>query len=322
MKKQIFIFGLIVIITTLYSCKTEEQIRQVGFYNVENLFDTIDGPNDDAEFLPNGKNNWNSIRYEEKLNHINKVFNEWSSPLIIGLCEIENENVVRDILHHSDKLKNYGVVHFESPDARGIDVALIYDSMNLKKIQSGRLRFTLPNMEAPSSRDILWAKFNNGKDTLFAMVNHWPSRRGGEKESEPNRVEAAKTARIFIDSVLNVNQNSKIIFMGDLNDYPTDAAPSMISEKLEPMITKTSGDYGGTHNYNKEWNILDHIMVSNGLFENGKIKVIQNSGKIHSYDFLLEEYKGATVPFRTYAGSKYLGGFSDHLPVSIEISFP
>jgi predicted extracellular nuclease len=155
------------------------------------------------------------------------------------------------------------------------------------------------------------------------MVNHWPSRRGGQEESEPLRLEAAKNARLFIDSVLNVNPNSKLILMGDLNDYPTDKAPMMIQEKLNPMITKESGEFGGSHNYKETWDVLDHIFVSPSLTNSKKgFKTCSSSGKIHSFPFLLSEYKGQTVPFRTYGGSTYLGGYSDHLPVSIKISLP
>jgi endonuclease/exonuclease/phosphatase family metal-dependent hydrolase len=174
-------------------------------------------------------------------------------------------------------------------------------------------------MEKPSSRDILWSKFISKKDTVFMMVNHWPSRRGGEDKSEPNRLEAAKNARIFIDSVLKVNPKAKIIFMGDLNDYPTNKAPMLIAEKLQPQIIKTSGEFGGTYFYNNSWDILDHILVSAGNFGKKCFKVIPNSGKIYSPKYLMEEYKGNIQPFRTYGGKKYLGGYSDHLPVSITV---
>ena len=298
-----------------------QEIRNIAFYNVENLFDTIDGTNDDAEFLPKSKNDWNSARYLEKIKHINQVINELQNPLLIGMCEIENAQVVRDVIKNSSKIQNYGIVHHESPDARGIDVALIYDSSTLKLIKSGYLRFTLPGQTSPSTRDIVWGKFAAKKDTIIGMVNHWPSRRGGEKESEINRLEAGKTARIFIDSLLKVNSSYKIVFMGDLNDYPEDKAPKIIAEKLHPMILPSSGEFGGSHNYNNEWDVLDHIFISSGFQGKKGIKVIKDSGKIYSFPYLLTEYKGKIVPFRTYGGTKYLGGYSDHLPVSIEVSF-
>jgi predicted extracellular nuclease len=300
-----------------------QKTRTVVFYNVENYFDTIDGTNDDAEFLPNSENNWNAAKYIEKRNHINQVFDSLINPLFIGMCEIENESVLRDLNAHSSNRKEFGIVHEESPDARGIDVAIMYDSSAVKLVSSGKIRFVLPNQTEPTTRDILWGKFIRKKDTIFVLVNHWPSRRGGQEESEPLRLEAAKNARIFIDSILNVNSSSKIILMGDLNDYPTDKAPMMIQEQLNPMITKESGEFGGSHNYKETWDVLDHIFVSPGLTSTKKgFKVCSSSGKIHSFSFLLSEYKGQIVPFRTYGGSTYLGGYSDHLPVSIKLSLP
>jgi predicted extracellular nuclease len=301
---------------------TSQNTRKIAFYNVENLFDTIDGANDDAEFLPSSKLNWNGTRYTEKIAHINQVMKELNTPLIMGFCEVENVQVLRDVIKSSEGAKTYGTVHYDSPDARGIDVGMIYDSSVLRLERSGYLRFTLPGQDKPSTRDILWAKYSLGKDTLFAMINHWPSRRSGQDESQPNRLKAAETARHFIDSLLEKNQHTKIIFMGDLNDYPTDPAPQMISEKLTPMILPESGEFGGTHNYNNEWDVLDHIMVSPAFLKKKGFKALKSSGEIHSFEYLITEYKGQMVPFRTYGGNKYLGGYSDHLPVSINVSLP
>lgn len=294
--------------------------RSILFYNVENLFDTIDDPTkNDSEFLPTAKNKWNSAKYFEKLNHINQVFNQLNAPLIIGMVEIENAMVVRDIVKHSERMKNkYGVVHYESPDERGIDVAMIYDSSSLHLLESGFLRYTLPDTAYSATRDIVWAKFKSGKEILYSMVNHWPSRRSGEKESEGNRIIAATSARKFIDSLLVIDKDTKIIFMGDLNDHPQDKAPQMVYEKLAQMIYPKSGEFGGSYCYKNEWEIIDHIMVSPSLFNPKGLKAIKDSGKIHSFDFLITEYKGVKVPFRTYA-KDYLGGYSDHLPVSIQI---
>lgn len=312
----------ILLFLTISLSSFSQKTRTIAFYNVDNLFDTIDGVNDDAEFLPASKNEWNTAKYLEKLSHINKVFGELENPLLIGMVEIENELVLRDVISHTENLKNFSVVHHESPDERGIDAAMIYDSTTLKLVQSGFLRFVLPGKTEASSRDIVWGKFVYKKDTLIGMVNHWPSRRSGQDESEPNRIEAAKTARVFIDSLLKVNPNYKIVLMGDLNDYPTDKAPKMIEEKLFPMICSESGEFGGTYFYDNKWGILDHIFVSPGIVEKRGIKVVKASGKILSFSYLLNEFKGNIVPFRTYGGSKYLGGYSDHLPVSIEVTVP
>ena len=293
--------------------------RSIAFYNVENLFDTQDDPTiDDEEFLPTAEREWNNERYNEKLKHINEVFELFNSPLIIGVCEIENEQVVRDIVNYGKLKANYGVVHYESLDERGIDVALIYDSSSMKLIQSGIVRYNMPKGDRPS-RDIVWGKFLFGKDTILGMVNHWPSRSGGEEASEPKRMIAATAAHEFIDSIQKVSPKTMIAFMGDLNDYPTNNSAKLIAEVLTPMITKESGEYKGSYNYRGEWDVLDHIMVSANFFSGKKVKAMKDSGKIYSNSFLLEVYKGDTVPFRTYGGKKYLGGYSDHLPVSIEL---
>jgi predicted extracellular nuclease len=310
--KNIFIIAFISILNLACSQKT----TKIAFYNTENYFDTIDGPNDDAEYLPISKLKWGKVKYEEKKNHVIEVIKALNYPVLMGFCEIENKFVLEDMIKSDKKLKNYRPVHYDSPDLRGIDVGFIYNSSLFKLINSGNIRFTLPGDTEPRSRDIVWAKFAMKKDTIFAMVNHWPSRR--TNDSEPKRIKAAESARIFIDSVLIVNPNSKIVFMGDLNDHPEDKAPSLIAEKLSPMILKTSGEFGGTHTYKGEWGILDHIMVSKG-FTTGKLSIIPNSGKINSFEFLMEEYKGNKQPKRTFVGEKYLGGYSDHLPVSVDL---
>ncbi len=150
------------------------------------------------------------------------------------------------------------------------------------------------------------------------MTNHWPSRRGGTEKSEEKRLKAANSARHFIDSLLNMDPNTKIILMGDLNAYPSNKSVKLIMEKLNPKITSASNKFGGTHNYKGEWNILDHICISNG-WNQGRLKSKNEIGHILTLEYMLSTYQGNIVPFRTYGGSKYLGGYSDHLPVFIEV---
>lgn len=311
------IFALSIISVTFFSCA--QNTRTIGFYNVENLFDTIDGPNDDKDFLPNADSEWNAKKYADKIMHINQVIDSMGSPIILGICEIENKAVVEDLLKASPSRSNYGIVHYESPDDRGIDVALAFDPTVLTVINSGIIRFNLENPNHPHTRDILWTKFTTKSDTIFAIVNHWPSRSGGQVESEPNRINAAAHAGSFIDSLMKASPKSKIVFMGDLNDYPNDMAPKLIAERLQPMITKSSGKFGGSYNYRGEWDVLDHIMISSNFTKGKAVKVVKNSGRILSSDFIITEYKGDLVPKRNYAGSKYLDGYSDHLPVTIEV---
>jgi predicted extracellular nuclease len=313
---KISIFTVAIMLVLSNQLFAQKSVR-IAFYNVENLFDTLDGENDDAEFLPGGKNNWDTQKFNEKITHIREVLLALKKPIITGFSEIENYSVVRKIISHKD-FKNYGIVHYESPDARGIDLAMIYDSAKLTLLESGKIRFVLPGEQKATTRDILWAKYQSKKSIFYVTVNHWPSRRGGADDTDVKRVKAAETVGHFIDSLLTLDPNSKIILLGDLNDHPENNSVQLLNKTLAPMITKSSGEFGGSYNYNNEWGILDHILISKGL-SNGKPSIINDSGKIHSFPFLIEEYKGQLVPKRTYAGNKYLGGYSDHLPVSINI---
>ncbi len=317
------IANLLLLCLTLSSSTlfAQDYKSNILFYNVENLFDTLDTPGkNDQEFLPDGNREWNSARYQEKLDHINQVINDLDNPVIIGLCEIENRDVVEDIVNNDDLSGTHAIVHYESLDKRGIDNAIIYDSTQLTLVEDGIVRFDMPDKDSPS-RDIVWAKFERNEEQIVVMVNHWPSRRGGQMISEPKRLIAANAAADFIDSLQNADKKVQIVFMGDLNDYPTDRAPKMISDRLTPLITDKLGTYNGTHCYRGEWNILDHIMVSkSALKPKGSISVNKKSGVINEFEYLLTEYKGNIVPFRTYGGGKYLAGYSDHLPVSVEIT--
>lgn len=293
--------------------------HSIGFYNVENLFDTLDHPKkNDNEYLPTAERKWNGQRYQTKIGHVNEVFDSIGRPMIFGLCEIENAQVVQDVIDAGPMKGKYDLVHFESLDQRGIDNALLYDSSLLSLVECGIIRFDMPAPSSPS-RDIVWGIFSTNQDEqILAMVNHWPSRRGGQAKSEPKRMVAALSAKKFIDSVMTANKRMKIVFMGDLNDYPDNLAPMQISKLLTPMISEKSGEFGGSHNYRGEWSVLDHIMVSKSFFK-GKAAVKKKSGKIHSPSFLKTTYKGNIVPFRTYGGRKYLDGYSDHFPVTIDV---
>ena len=309
----------LLVLVLFVQCTFAQKTYKIAFYNTENLFDTIDGPNDDAEFLPSSKSQWNGTRYNEKLTHIRQVMNDLNRPMIVGFSEIENKSVLTDLI--KEGYSTYGIVHYESPDLRGIDVGMIYDKKLLSLKESGKIRFVLPGDTTPLTRDIVWAKFKCNKDYIYVMVNHWPSRRSGTDTSEPKRIKAAEAGVMFIDSIMKVNPLAKIVYLGDLNDHPQDKAPQIIQQRLIPAITAASGEFGGSYNYKEEWGILDHIYVSKGM-STGSVRLKENSGKISSFPYLITEYKGNKVPFRTYAGDKFLGGYSDHLPVSIEILVP
>ncbi len=299
---------------------SQKKCERIAFYNIENLFDTIDNPHkNDNEFLPTAKRNWNQKRYEKKLKDINQVLDSLKHPMILGLCEVENNKVLKDLIDVGSMKEHYEIVHFESLDQRGIDNAILYDKTKSKLLNSGKIRFDLLSPDS-KTRDIVWGEFLIASDTIIVMVNHWPSRRGGQLKSEPKRLIAAYAAKNFIDSITQKRPDVEIIFMGDLNDHPENKAPKIISEKMRPMITKKSGKYGGSHNYRGEWGVLDHIMVSNNALKKEGFYVCKKSGTIYSPHFILTTYKENIVPKRMYGGLKYLGGYSDHLPVFINVA--
>jgi predicted extracellular nuclease len=309
------------IIFLLIGSTFSQKKATVLFYNVENLFDTTDEKNVlDEEYLPSAAKQWNSVRYYTKVNRIAQVMNEFDNIALMGICEIENKSVVEDVVKAQDKKLN--IVHYDSQDARGIDVALLYNKKMFCLKKKGFLRFTLTiNEESKATRDILWAKFKQGKSTVYVLVNHWPSRSGGEMQSEPNRLLAAQTAKTFIDGILAEEPNAKIIFMGDLNDYPRNKSVQLIDEKLEPMITKESGSMGGSYSYKGVYDVLDHMMISTGMTTASGFHAVSGSGKINEFPYLLTTYRENIVPFRTYARDEYLNGYSDHLPVSFTVEF-
>jgi len=219
------------------------EIRTIAFYNVENLFDT---KNDtlifDNDRTPDGKDKWTSERYQKKLLNITKVLSEIgakqtkASPDIIGICEVENKKVIEDLVNHPNlQTKNYGIVHFDSPDERGIDVALLYkkEAFLPTSFESHRLLLFDDNQYRNYTRDQLVVGGLLDAEQIYFIVNHWPSRSGGEVRSKPNRMAAAKLNSHIIDSIRNLDFSAKIISMGDFNDDP-------INDSLKKIL-KTEG---------------------------------------------------------------------------------
>ena len=325
---------LLLFVTAGSVCAQKPKSLTVAFYNVENLFDTLDNPAiNDEDFLPQGKLNWNKMRYDIKLNRIAKVVNaieELNKPDLIGLCEVENRSVLTDLvgLKSMDK---FDIIHFESPDERGIDVALLYRKKIVKVLNAKPYRVNFPNDPNDRTRDILFASLKIGKDTLHTLVCHLPSRRGGADKSAESRLTAAFVARRIVDSVQNINPMAKIIVMGDMNDEPTDVslqdglqAKSTVEEAkngklFNPMAAlKAAGE--GSYMYNKKYDMIDNMMLSEGLLSGKGFQYVEKSATIFKPDWLQEQnekYKGS--PWRTYAGSKYLGGYSDHFPVYLKL---
>ncbi|MGM0498239.1 MAG: endonuclease, partial [Bacteroidota bacterium] len=303
------------------------------FYNVENLFDTIENPDaNDEEFLPGGTRNWNGFRYYQKKNRIYKTImaaGGWRPPELIGLCEIENETVLEDILWNTPFSKfEYKYIHKNSPDHRGIDVALLYDPERFFPVSEKYIRLKLPD-EYSSTREILYAKGHTKQnDTIHVFVNHWPSKYGGAAKSQPKRNIAAKTLKAVTDSILKSEKQAKLIITGDFNDGPTAEsiqgylkvkapADSVINQNLYNLSEHWLNEVYGTYKYQGQWSVIDQLIVSGSLLKNSKeLKTTEEDAHIFAPSFLLEKdekYIGKK-PYRTYVGFKYNGGFSDHLP--------
>lgn len=307
----------------------------VGFYNVENLFDTIDDPrkNDNA-FLPGSKKKWTGERYHKKLNDIAKVIYTIDStnlPVVFGLAEVENKAVVQDLIDTKNLKGKYQVIHKESPDSRGIDVAVIYQPKKFNLIHKEWIRIQLPNKERPSTRDMVYVKGTIlKKDTLHFFFCHWPSRWGGEEKTRPYRKKAATELRNKVDSLKSINKNAKIIIMGDLNDHPNDesvyevlnAKKAVKNSDLINLMIPFVDKEEGTHFYKGHWGVLDHIIASNALYNANKgLKVHKDGAQIHKKDWMLYTNKnGVSSPSRTYGGNNYYGGYSDHLAVFVRLT--
>lgn len=313
------------------SSETSDYI--IGFYNVENLFDTSDDPNTQDEwFLPTSETEWNDEKYQKKLKDLAKVIDalnvEAGGPDIIGLCEVENKMVV-EALANQDKLQasHYEVIHYESPDARGIDVAAMYNTQLFKLIESKSINVAMPEDPAVKTRDILYCKFNviASNETIHFYVNHWSSRRNGEAESFFKRKNCASTLLNDLDQNITDWKNEKIIIVGDMNDYPDNksiyevlGAKAMDADAALYNMQYANHKAGkGTYNYKGEWGCLDNVIVTASI----KAQLLTPDAQIYLEDWIM--YKPNTssaAPNKTYGGSNYYGGYSDHLPVWFEVA--
>jgi endonuclease/exonuclease/phosphatase family metal-dependent hydrolase len=315
---------------------------QVLFYNVENLFDPFDDTlTADDEFTPAGHKHWTWNRFNKKINGLYKVIaatGNWSPPGIIGFCEIENKWVLDRLFHETPLVKyQYRIIHQDSPDKRGIDVALAYREKYFRKLSTRFITVSSSRFDGYATRDILYVKGIAGvSDTLHLFINHWPSKYGGAAATEKYRVMAANILKKTSDSILHENPGAKIIFMGDFNDTPTSLPLTIISNpynkhtpvastKLYNLAYPYQGIDKGTHKYKAAWNMIDQFIVSGNLLNSQKgYKVHSNTMKIFIPDYLLEKderYLGVK-PMRTYRGYHYHGGYSDHLPVLLELEYP
>ena len=319
------------IINRGYSQDVSFQPVRLMFYNVENLFDTYnDSLSDDDEFTASGLRRWNYKRYINKINSICKTIlaaGEFTPPAIVGLYEIENRKVLEDLVFGTSLAKfGYGIIHEDSPDPRGIDVCLIYRK---ELIRICDYRYLIPK-EIPrdefKTRSVLYLKFILKGDTIHLFLNHWPSRRGGVLAGETLRVKIAEMVRSKTDSIsFHSGNQSFIIIAGDFNATPDDQVIGLLTAGYPSgisLINLSAGLPGncGTYRYTGTWEMIDQVLVSKPIIENG---LCSETGalKIFKPSFLLQEdpkYPGER-PFATYLGYRYQGGYSDHLPVILDL---
>lgn len=338
MRKSIFfVFVLACLVATAQSNgKQNYRVAVIGFYNLENIFDTIDDPKtNDEEFTPSGSLGYNSAIYKDKLGKLSQVLSELgtdASPdgvAILGVAEVENRKVLEDLVAQPKlKNRNYRIVHYNSPDVRGVDVGLLYNPKYFKIIGSKSLLVPLKNADGSPyyTRDVLWVSGVLDGDTVHVFVNHWPSRRGGEEASAPSRAIAAGVAKKVIDSLMTVNQNTKVVLMGDLNDDPVS---SSITEVLGAKGKQDQVQAGGLFNpwidfykkgigtlaYQDSWTIFDQIILSYGFLNKEQSGYFYKAAHIFNPEYMVTKtgkWKG--YPMRTFDGVIYNGGYSDHFP--------
>ena len=304
--------------------------RPFFFYNVENLFDTINNPNTkDEDFLPESEKKWNSERYFDKLDKLAQVLTHPSenNPLFVGFAEVENRFVVLDLMQ-TGRLSNtqYRVVHYDAPDIRGIDVAFAYDHDRFIVVHQKAIGLSIIDEPDYKTRDILYVK-GLLKDSLelHVFVNHWSSRRGGAEASEYKRVNAAEKLLHKTDSIRKGNPSAQIIIMGDFNDYPDNKS---IREVLKAGSLEDGNQFVnlalplhkkgiGTYNYRGDWGMLDQLIVSPNLLVNEKGLRIKNGELylVNDDQFMYISKTGEKSPSKTYGGPNYYGGYSDHLAI-------
>lgn len=335
---KILTITLVFISIVFFANAQQKQYKMgcIAFYNLENLFDTIDSQNtNDVEFLPNGTNRWNTAKYYEKLNNMATAISSIGSdfvpvpPPIIGVSEIENRQVLEDLVKQEPLQKyNYKIIHYDSPDLRGVDVGLLYQEQVFKVTNTSSVRLNYPPQPDFKTRDQLVVSGIFDGEPLHIIVLHWPSRRGGEKRSRPLRNAAASLTRSIVDSILITDNNAKIIVMGDLNDDPVNQSvqKNLNStgniEKIEQnqMFNPFYNFYKkgiGSNAYNDVWSNFDQIIVSPALVKTANGYKFYKA-QVFNKPFLTQtdgRFKG--YPLRTYSFGNYIGGYSDHFPVYI-----
>lgn len=336
MKKAILFLLLIAAFCHSHAQKQQYKVSIIGFYNLENFYDTVNNPSvNDEEFLPSGERNYNSTIYWDKVQKLATVISQIGTdlnpdgPAILGVAEIENDTVLTDLINHPLlKKRGYKIVHYDSRDARGVDVAMLYNPKYFTVDKSDKLFVQLPggSKDAYFTRDILWVQGKLDGETINVYVNHWPSRSGGEERSAPARNAAAAVCKHHLDSLQRLDRNSKFVIMGDLNDDPVSpSVAEVLNAKGKQKEVMKGGLFNpwvdfykngvGTLAYQDSWNLFDQIMISYPWLNKEQDGFFFYQAHIFNREFMTENvgrYKG--YPMRTWDGNTYRGGYSDHFP--------
>lgn len=314
------------------------KIHTIAFYNLENLFDTINDPLKLDEYSPILELKTNRVAaYQQKIENMAQVVSEIgkdvtkNTPAIIGVCEVENRNVLEDLANNVALVeKDYGIIHYDSPDARGIDVALLYQKSLFTPIHSNTYELKIyddQTRERITTRDQLLVSGKLEDDLIYIIVNHWPSRRGGEARSRPKRIAAAKLNKHIVDSLQAEDPYAKIVVMGDLNDNPNNSSlKDALKTKRKRKKVNSKGLYNpfenffreglGTTAYRDNWSLFDQIIISKPLLEKDYSSFRYYKAGIFNKNYLITssgKYKG--YPFRSWNDGGFSHGFSDHFPV-------
>ncbi len=340
MKKPLVILAIILLIACLsfvyrgtISSNSDTELS-VAFYNLENLYDTVDDTtHNDDDFTPGGQYQWSKSRYQDKILNLNKVISQMidgASPDVLGVCELESSQALSDLMASKGLKNKYGIVHYNSPDERGVDVALTYKTSSIRVIASKNYPVKLSLDTSDKTRDILWVKTVSLKnnDTIHFIVCHFPSRRGGLKASNQNRADAANTCLKIIKDNINP-QTQNLVLMGDFNDQPWDSSMMKVlgassinkypKADLLNLMFELPDKNSGSYCFRGHWERIDQIIISQALRDGKGIDYLPSSVNVFKKDWMLQTGKYNGQPFRNFSGSQWLNGYSDHLPVSIKL---
>jgi hypothetical protein len=336
MKKAFTIIILIFFSSISFGQKKDYKPLVIGFYNLENFYDTVNNTMvNDEEFLPGGPRNYNTSIYLDKVNKLATVISQMGTeinpdgPAILGVAEVENDTVLNDLVQHKlISKRNYKIVHYDSKDIRGVDVGLLYNPKYFIVEASDKLFVELPGGSKDSyfTRDVLWVRGRLDGETIHVYVNHWPSRVGGEVRSAPARAAAAMVCKKHMDSIAKADGFQKVVIMGDLNDDPVSpSVAKILNAKDRTEEVMKGGLYNpwsdlyrkgiGTLAYQDAWGLFDQILITYPWINKKQEGFFYYQPHIFNKEYLVENrgrYKG--YPMRTWDGNSYRGGYSDHFP--------